>query len=772
NKFFFAVDFNQSDRSETSCPDQRIRHVFRISYFSDNNDNKMERRTNVLNFSKKIDVLRNREAEGYVDHGAVSISHFDLIKLLGKGTYGKVFLGRKNRGIDKNVPYAVKVVRKKDIFDDSGRKTNQAINERQILELLRSCPYTSSMCYAFQTTENLFLVMEYVPGGDIFTNLDYGVLSEDVAIFYIAELIVALERMHEQNIVHRDIKVENVMIDKDGHIQLVDFGLSTKLRPRQRTNSHCGSDLYMSPEISSHSEHDTATDMWSLGILAYHVLTLEFPFGENEKRAPERIINDDPIIEGLSLEMTDFILTLLVKDPAKRPSAKEVKKHQVFKGIDWEKLEKKELEPPNGPPFLEDSFDTVNFDKDFTQEKPICESSAVPTKQFLAFKGYYYIAPELSENNNNECGASSSRNALRNIETNTPHKFVTPETLNSAISSACKKWIRSSDNIGITAELPLYIEHVLCIPNNRKFISKYLPGGDIFTYLDYGVLSEDVAIFYFAELIVALERMHEQNIVHRDIKTENVMIDKDGHIQLVDFGLSIKLRPRQRTNTYGGSVLYMSPEILSHSEHDTATDMWSLGVLAYHVLTLEFPFGENEKRAPERIINDDPIIEGLSLEMTDFILTLLVKDPAKRPSAKEVKKHPVFKGIDWEKLEKKELESANDPPFMEDPFDTGNFDKEFTQEKPICESSAVPTKQFLAFKGYYYIAPELSENNNNECGASSSRNALRNIETNTPHKFVTPETLNSGISSACKKWIRSSDSDCSNTNQLAKRFKP
>ncbi|KAJ6639895.1 Ribosomal protein S6 kinase alpha-5, partial [Pseudolycoriella hygida] len=366
---------------------------------SENNDNKMEGRTDVFNFSKKIDILKNREAEGYVDNGAVSISHFDLIQLLGKGTFGKVFLGRKNRGIDKNVPYAVKVISKKDIFNDnSGKATNQAINERQILELLRSCPYTSSMCYAFQTTENLFLVMEYLPGGDIFTYLDYGVLSEDVAIFYFAELIVALERMHEQNIVHRDIKTENVMIDKDGHIQLVDFGLSIKLRPRQRTNTYGGSVLYMSPEILSHSEHDTATDMWSLGVLAYHVLTLEFPFGENEKRAPERIINDDPIIEGLSLEMTDFILTLLVKDPAKRPSAKEVKKHPVFKGIDWEKLEKKELESANDPPFMEDPFDTGNFDKEFTQEKPICESSAVPTKQFLAFKAKQFHGGGLYRN--------------------------------------------------------------------------------------------------------------------------------------------------------------------------------------------------------------------------------------------------------------------------------------------------------------------------------------------------------------------------------------
>ncbi|KAJ6639303.1 Ribosomal protein S6 kinase beta-1 [Pseudolycoriella hygida] len=450
------------------------------------------------------------------------------------------------------------------------------------------------MCYAFQTTENLFLVMEYLPGGDIFTYLDYGVLSEDVAIFYFAELIVALERMHEQNIVHRDIKTENVMIDKDGHIQLVDFGLSIKLRPRQRTNTYGGSVLYMSPEILSHSEHDTATDMWSLGVLAYHVLTLEFPFGENEKRAPERIINDDPIIEGLSLEMTDFILTLLVKDPAKRPSAKEVKKHPVFKGIDWEKLEKKELESANDPPFMEDPFDTGNFDKEFTQEKPICESSAVPTKQFLAFKGYYYIAPELSENNNNECGASSSRNALRNIETS-----------------------ENNDN---------KMEGRTDVFNFSKKID-ILKNREAEGYVDNGAVS----------------------ISHFDL------------IQLLGKGTFGKVFLGRKNRGIDKNVPY-----------------------AVKVISKKDIFNDNSGKATNQAINE--------------------------------------------------------------------------------------RQQFGA--GYYYIAPELSENNNNECGASSSRNALRNIETNTPHKFVTPETLNSGISSACKKWIRSSDSDCSNTNQLAKRFKP
>ncbi|KAJ6639672.1 Serine/threonine-protein kinase AtPK1/AtPK6 [Pseudolycoriella hygida] len=412
---------------------------------------------------------------------------------------------------------------------------------QQILELLRNCPYTSSMCYAFQTTENLFLVMEYLPGGDSFTYLDYGVLSEDVAIFYIAELIVALERMHEQNIVHCDIKTENVMIDKDGHIQLVDFGLSTKLRPRQRTNTYGGSVLYMSPEILSHSEHDTATDMWSLGLAGKFVDVLGV------------------LREGASLRLM-----------------------RSFEITPWKTSE-------------------------LVVEGFLKRSGGIGQERRKGSGEYYYIAPELSENNNNECGASSSRHALRNIETILELLRNCPYT-----SSMCYAF-QTTENLFLVME--------------------YLPGGDSFTYLDYGVLSEDVAIFYIAELIVALERMHEQNIVHCDIKTENVMIDKDGHIQLVDFGLSTKLRPRQRTNTYGGSVLYMSPEILSHSEHDTATDMWSLGVLA--------------------IVNDDPIIEGLSLEMTDFILTLLVKDPAKRPSAKEVKKHPVFKGIDWIKLKKR-----------------------------------------------------------------------------------------------------------------------
>lgn len=155
----------------------------------------------------------------------------------------------------------------------------------------------------------------------MFTVLQRGALPEHQVRFYMAEMIVALEHIHLHGIVYRDIKLENVMLDADGHIKLVDFGLCKKLGARGRSKSFCGTEEYMAPEIIACTGHNTAADWWALGVLAIELLTTVTPFGTNDvpNAIMNRITNESPIMpQDISEAMEDFLLKILIKDPVER----------------------------------------------------------------------------------------------------------------------------------------------------------------------------------------------------------------------------------------------------------------------------------------------------------------------------------------------------------------------------------------------------------------------------------------------------------------------
>lgn len=253
----------------------------------------------------------------------------------------------------------------------------------------------------------------------MFTLLQKGALPEDHVRFYIAELIVALEHIHKQDIVYRDIKLENVLIDADGHIKLVDFGLCKKLGPRGRSKSFCGTVEYMAPEVIAGTGHNTAADWWALGVIAIELLTTVTPFGVNETPDGNEIMNritDEPPImpQSISADMEDFILKILTKDATERlgtwlgvvgwinikfthlfvggseRSAEEIKRHSLFNGIDWEQLENKQLPAP-AIPTITHRYDVQNFSEEFTQQPARCELSVIPPNTFLTFKGLTFL---------------------------------------------------------------------------------------------------------------------------------------------------------------------------------------------------------------------------------------------------------------------------------------------------------------------------------------------------------------------------------------------
>ncbi len=266
------------------------------------------------------------------------------------------------------------------------------------------------------------MVCEYLPGGEMFTQIQKGALPEPQVRFYIAELIVALEHIHLHGIVYRDVKLENILMDAEGHIKLVDFGLCKKLGSRGLSKTFCGTPEYMAPEVVASTGHNFAADWWAVGVLAIELLSTITPFGhcDGEDSIMEKIKNEEPIMpENISDEMEDFLSKLLTKDPTKRLGiqcrhtksigskfeinswfqlcsivgggealATKLKEHRVFSDIDWEKLEKKLLPAPVIPR-ISSPTDTHMFSEEFTQQEATYEPSEVPPNSFLMFKGTF-----------------------------------------------------------------------------------------------------------------------------------------------------------------------------------------------------------------------------------------------------------------------------------------------------------------------------------------------------------------------------------------------
>uniref|UniRef100_A0ACB8G8F6 Ribosomal protein S6 kinase alpha-4 n=1 Tax=Sphaerodactylus townsendi TaxID=933632 RepID=A0ACB8G8F6_9SAUR len=210
----------------------------------------------------------------------VGMENFELLKVLGTGAYGKVFLVRKLSGHDAGKLYAMKVLRKAAIVAKA-KTTEHTRTERAVLEHVRQSPFLVTLHYAFQTDSKLHLILDYVSGGELFTHLyqrDH--FSEDEVRFYSGEIILALEHLHKLGIIYRDVKLENILLDSEGHVVLTDFGLSKEFvtEDKERTFSFCGTIEYMAPEIvRSKSGHGKSVDWWSLELWALNSPLIEVP---------------------------------------------------------------------------------------------------------------------------------------------------------------------------------------------------------------------------------------------------------------------------------------------------------------------------------------------------------------------------------------------------------------------------------------------------------------------------------------------------------------
>ena len=290
---------------------------------------------------------------------------FTLLKMIGKGSYGKVLLVKKN---DSDEVFAMKMLKKEYIARRN--QIEHTRTERSILEKVNH-PFVVKLRYAFQNPKKLYFVLEYCPGGELFFHLSRaGKFEEPRAIFYAACVTLALEHLHRINVVYRDLKPENVLIDGQGYAKITDFGLSKEnIMDNASARTFCGTPEYLAPEVLARQGHGKAVDWWSLGALIFEMLTGLPPFYNAKDR--ERMFQDIMQSEVrfpayISANARSLLEQLFVKDPVGRlgggpRDADEIKEHPWFSGINWARMMSKEEVPPFIPA-LDSIFDTKYVD--------------------------------------------------------------------------------------------------------------------------------------------------------------------------------------------------------------------------------------------------------------------------------------------------------------------------------------------------------------------------------------------------------------------------
>lgn len=355
------------------------------------------------------EVLQSNTTEEIEKQRQYSLDDFELIRVIGRGSYAKVLMVelKKTRRI-----YAMKVIKKALVTDDEDIDWVQT--EKHVFETASNHPFLVGLHSCFQTASRLFFVIEFVRGGDLMFHMQrQRRLPEEHARFYAAEISLALNFLHEKGIIYRDLKLDNVLLDHEGHIKLTDYGMCKEgIRPGDTTSTFCGTPNYIAPEILRGEDYGFSVDWWALGVLLYEMLAGRSPFdiagaSENPDQNTEdylfQVILEKTIRipRSLSVKAASVLKGFLNKNPAVRLGCQgtfmDIINHPFFKSIDWEMLEQKQVTPPFKPR-LDSDRDLANFPPEFTDEvvqlTPDDESVIGKIDQ-SEFEGFEYVNPLL-----------------------------------------------------------------------------------------------------------------------------------------------------------------------------------------------------------------------------------------------------------------------------------------------------------------------------------------------------------------------------------------
>ncbi|KAM9019151.1 ribosomal protein S6 kinase alpha-2 isoform 2-T2 [Ara ararauna] len=614
-------------------------------------------------------------------------SQFELLKVLGQGSYGKVFLVRKIKGSDAGQLYAMKVLKKATL---KVRDRVRSKMERDILAEVNH-PFIVKLHYAFQTEGKLYLILDFLRGGDLFTRLSKEVMfTEEDVKFYLAELALALDHLHGLGIIYRDLKPENILLDEEGHIKITDFGLSKEaIDHDKRAYSFCGTIEYMAPEVVNRRGHTQSADWWSFGVLMFEMLTGSLPFqGKDRKETMALILKAKlGMPQFLSIEAQSLLRALFKRNPSNRLGAgfdgvEEIKRHPFFVTIDWNKLYRKEIKPPFKPAVGRPE-DTFHFDPEFTSRTPT-DSPGVPpsANAHHLFRGFSFVASNLvQEPAQQDVHKITVHPIVQQLHGNNIHftdGYEIKEDIGIGSYSVCKRCVHKATETEFAVKiidkskrdpseeieiLLRYGQHPNIITlkdvyDDGKYVylvMELMRGGELLDrILRQKCFSEREASAVLCTITKTVDYLHSQGVVHRDLKPSNILyMDESGNpdsIRICDFGFAKQLRAENgllMTPCYTAN--FVAPEVLKRQGYDAACDIWSLGILLYTMLAGFTPFANGPDDTPEEILarigSGKYALTGgnwdsVSDTAKDIVSKMLHVDPHQRLTAVQVLRHP------------------------------------------------------------------------------------------------------------------------------------
>ncbi|OTB06049.1 hypothetical protein M426DRAFT_72603 [Hypoxylon sp. CI-4A] len=307
---------------------------------------------------------QSQPSEVRVTKGKYSLTDFDLLRTLGTGSFGRVHLvqSKHNQRF-----YAIKVLKKAQVV--KMKQVEHTNDERRMLGEVKH-PFLITLWGTFQDPRNLYMVMDFVEGGELFSLLrKSGRFPNPVAKFYAAEVTLALEYLHSRNIIYRDLKPENLLLDRHGHLKITDFGFAKRVP--DKTWTLCGTPDYLAPEVVSNKGYNKSVDWWSLGILIYEMLCGYTPFWDSG--SPMKIYEN--ILRGkvkypayVHPDAQNLLELLITPDLTKRlgnlyGGSQDVKNHPWFAEVTWDRLSRKDIDAPYTPPVKAGAGDASQFDR-------------------------------------------------------------------------------------------------------------------------------------------------------------------------------------------------------------------------------------------------------------------------------------------------------------------------------------------------------------------------------------------------------------------------
>ncbi|XP_027542407.1 ribosomal protein S6 kinase alpha-2 isoform X5 [Neopelma chrysocephalum] len=562
--------------------------------------------------------------------------------------------------------------------------------ERDILAEVNH-PFIVKLHYAFQTEGKLYLILDFLRGGDLFTRLSKEVMfTEEDVKFYLAELALALDHLHSLGIIYRDLKPENILLDEEGHIKITDFGLSKEaIDHDKRAYSFCGTIEYMAPEVVNRRGHTQSADWWSFGVLMFEMLTGSLPFqGKDRKETMALILKAKlGMPQFLSIEAQSLLRALFKRNPSNRLGAgfdgvEEIKRHPFFVTIDWNKLYRKEIKPPFKPAVGRPE-DTFHFDPEFTSRTPT-DSPGVPpsANAHHLFRGFSFVASNLvQEPAQQDVHKITVHPIVQQLHGNNIHftdGYEIKEDIGIGSYSVCKRCVHKATETEFAVKiidkskrdpseeieiLLRYGQHPNIITlkdvyDDGKFVylvMELMRGGELLDrILRQKCFSEREASAVLCTITRTVDYLHSQGVVHRDLKPSNILyMDESGNpdsIRICDFGFAKQLRAENgllMTPCYTAN--FVAPEVLKRQGYDAACDIWSLGILLYTMLAGFTPFANGPDDTPEEILarigSGKYALTGgnwdsVSDTAKDIVSKMLHVDPHQRLTAVQVLRHP------------------------------------------------------------------------------------------------------------------------------------